>query len=113
MTCLQAPGKLLSRAQGRTARSTPIPIEVPPTFIAEVNACTYNGTCMVDATGADCFAQVSGSTWQLGYTGDAMGSATFNLLRGATANPDGSFTAASGASYWLDPIRGAAVASPK
>ncbi len=40
---------------------------------------------------------------------DTVDSTTFDLLSGATANTDGSFTA-SGSSYWLEESRDAAVA---
>ncbi len=76
---------------------------VVPAFLSAVAACTWSGGALVDAAGAryKCHT-VSGSAWTLSTTSGLWVSfSDSGLLHGASANTDGSFTDASGNSWWL------------
>lgn len=89
-----------------------MPQNPPPTsqaFLNAVSACTYSGGLMRDTSGVANYCHVNSLTgaWNLvTAVADTVDATTFGLLSGATANADGSFTAASGAAYWLEEARG-------
>lgn len=91
-----------------------MPIEPPPTivtrdFLADINAAPV-GTTLAPAAPRHAVAEPDG--WKLTDTGLILPPNVLALLRGATANPDGSFTTAGGAIYWLSAQGGDAVVVP-
>lgn len=94
---------------------------VTASFLAAVAACSWSNNHLVDPlAGVARYLSViasrsfPGGAWAVVATAvDGLSQATYNLLKTATANADGSFTAASGAAYWLRLQAGAAVAVAK
>lgn len=80
-------------------------------FITAINACSYNTAydCLLNAAGQARFpTSTGGSAWSLGSTGYSLSADAYATLHSATANADGSYTSAAGASYVLTIAAGAA-----
>lgn len=90
-------------------------------FVNAVANCSWSNNHLVDPlSGAARYPAVASSRiwptvgqWDVKAAGSTISQATYNLIKNSTANADGSFTAASGSSYWLANQAGVAVEVPK
>lgn len=91
-----------------------MPIEQPPTipssFLAAVAVRTWQADHLVDPlSGTVSHPRVANNAWELSASGLLVSQATYDSLGAGTANQDGSYTDATGVSWWLTMAAGWAV----